>query len=411
MELKIAEKQVDKRNNLAFALCMLSYLIGGTVATLMSAYLPVAIPELLQEAVSEQELGEIGAYLNSSFIYGWMVGGMCVGYISDKIGRVKALSFSVGLYGLFTLLVVFVPNWQILLAYRFLAGMGVGGVLLISTVYIAEIWKEESRPVALGILAVAFPIGIVLTGGLNVVFSYWKQAFWLGVLPLFLSVLVFTLLPESERWKKSKSTNQQKRSSDFSPQIRQNLFIGTLIFGSVLVALWAIFSWIPTWIQSLLAGVSDGQKERGLTMMLLGLGGIIGGIFSGFLIKKLGIRITLMLTFSGCILACCLLFLTNTSFSPIIYPELALLSLFFGISQGSLSSYIPSLFPTTIRATATGFCFNIGRFFTATGIFFVGTLVSLFGGFGNTLSVFSLAFIFALLGTFLSKDTQGKMVE
>ncbi|SFE94147.1 MFS transporter [Thermoflexibacter ruber] len=411
MKLKIAENQTNKCNNLAFALCMLSYLIGGTVATLMSAYLPVAIPELLQKVVSEQELGEIGAYLNSSFIYGWMVGGMCMGFLSDKIGRVKALSFSVGLYGLFTLLVVFVPHWQVLLAYRFLAGMGVGGVLLISTVYIAEIWKEDSRPVALGILAVAFPIGIVLTGGLNVVFSYWKQAFWLGVLPLILSILVFALLPESERWKKSKSTKQQTRSSDFSPEIRQNLFLGTLIFGSVLVALWAIFSWIPTWIQNLLAGVSDGQKERGLTMMLLGMGGIVGGVFSGFLIKKLGIRTTLILTFLGCILACCLLFLTNTSFSSIIYLELALLSLFFGISQGSLSSYIPSLFPTIIRATATGFCFNIGRFFTATGVFFVGTLVSLFGGFGNTLSAFSLAFIFALLGTFLSKDTQGRMVE
>lgn len=399
--MKITE--LNKTNpTFAFTVCMLCYLLGGTVSTLMSVYLPVAIPELLQRNVSEQELGDIGAYLSSSSIFGWMLGGLILGVVSDKIGRIKTLALATGLYGFFTLMVVFVSDWHVLLVYRFLAGMGVGGVLLVSTVYISEIWKESNRPVMLGVLAVAFPIGIVLTGGLNVLFSYWKDAFWLGVLPLILAIITLVFLPESEKWKQMQNADNQVFKKLFSAENSRNLIFGSIIFGSVLVGLWGVFSWLPTWVQSLLGDTSDGQTERGLTMVLLGVGGVIGGSFSGFLIQKLGSIKTLILTFAGCILACGILFLTNTKFSPIIYAEMAFLTLFLGISQGALSSYIPALFPTDIRATATGFCFNIARFFTASAVFFVGSLVTFFGGFSNALLSFSVFFVFAIIATYYS---------
>lgn len=405
MEIAIPDTQVQSRTNVAFAVCMLCYLLGGTVATLMSVNLPVAIPELVGKTPSVDELGQIGAYLNASFIFGWMFGGLTLGVISDKIGRVKTLAFSAGLYGVFTLMTVFVANWESLLIYRFFTGFGVGGVLLISTVYISEIWNARTRPVALGVLAVSFPIGIVLTGGLNVLFGNWRQSFWLGIITILLAFIIM-LLPESSIWQSEGLSKKQEKESIFSAENGKKLLIGSLVFGSVLIGLWAIFSWLPTWVQGLLANTSsDGQKERGLTMMLLGIGGIVGGMLSGFLIKKLGSRTTMMLTFSGCFLACLLLFTTNSSFTPIIYLETALLSLFFGISQGSLSSYIPALFSTSIRATATGFCFNIGRFFTATAVFFVGSLVSVFGGIGNALLSFSITFLIALAVVYFTEKT------
>lgn len=119
----------------------------------------------------------------------------------------------------------------------------------------------------------------------------------------------------------------------------------------------------------------------------------------------------MILTFAGMVLACGLLFLTNTRFSPIIYAELVLLSLFLGISQGALSGYIPALFPTAIRATATGFCFNICRFFTATAVFFVASLVQLLGGFSNALLSFALAFVVAMIAAFYSPETERKITE
>ena len=90
------------------------------------------------------------------------------------------------------------------------------------------------------------------------------------------------------------------------------------------------------------------------------------------------------------------LFKTNASFATIIYTEIALLALSFGASQGILSASIPQLFPVSIRATATGFSFNIGRLFTATAVLFVGVLVTTLGGYSNSLFAFSLVFIIGL---------------
>lgn len=396
---------------LAFILCTISYAFGGTVSTLMSVYLPVAIPELLNEKVSEARLGEVGAYISATSLYGWMIGGILFGVISDKIGRKKVLVIVTALYGLATLLTVFVPNWYTLMVYRFFSGMGVGGVLLVTTVYISEIWIEKTRPIMVGILAVAFPLGIVASGGLSKLFSDWRNAFWIGLIPIAAAILIGLLLPESPKWKNLKNTAKTSSGDLFNEAYRPNLIKGSFIFGAVLIGLWGIFSWLPTWVQTLLPAGETGQQERSITMMLLGMGGIAGGILSGFLIKALGNRKTLMLTFIGLIGACCLLFLTNKSFSPIIYAETALLTLCFGISQGSLSSYIPELFPTIVRATATGFCFNVGRFFTATAVFFVGALVTAFGGFGNALLAFSATFIIAFGMAYFSKDKEANLIN
>ncbi len=112
----------------------------------------------------------------------------------------------------------------------------------------------------------------------------------------------------------------------------------------------------------------------------------------------------MLLCFTGCIVMSFLLFGLNSSFSPVIYPELALLSLFFGISQGLLSIYIPQLFPYHIRGTYTGICFNVGRIFTTMAIFFVGVLVTTFGGYGNTLLIFAGIFLFGFAAIYLTKD-------
>lgn len=381
---------------LGFILCMLSYLLGGCIATMMSSYLPVALPDLLNRYLNEQKLSEYGSYVSAIFLYGWMCGGLIMGFVSDKIGRIPSLTFVTALCGLGTVFIVFVDNWYVLLALRFISGIGVGGILLLTTVYISEIWPVSNRPVILGILAVSFPLGIVLSGGLTLAFSSWHQAFWIGLAPIALAFLIFFFLPESPEWQKVQGKNIITTSTK-SLEYTQNLWMGVLIFGAVLIGLWGIFSWLPTWVQGLLTDGQKGQRERGIIMMLLGLGGIIGGVLSGFLIKSLGFKKTLLGTFLGCSGLCLLLFLTNHTFNVMVYVETAFLSLFFGISQGALSSFIPALFPTEVRGFASGLCFNIGRFFTATAVFFIGSLVAVLGGLGQSLLIFSFAFVLAFI--------------
>lgn len=169
----------------------------------------------------------------------------------------------------------------------------------------------------------------------------------------------------------------------------------------MLIGLWAIFSWLPTWIQSLIT-TGDAQKERGLSMMMLGMGGLTGGFLSGWLINAIGVKKSMLLCFSVCAVMSLILFKTNAVFSSIIYVEIIILALFFGASQGVLSVYIPDLFPVDIRGTATGFCFNTGRVLTAIAVLFVGVLVTELGGYGNSLFIFSLVFLAGLVVTFFA---------
>ncbi len=385
----------------SFLVCLLCNIGAGLVSTLMSAYLPPAVLELTGRA-NAADLSTISAYIQSLYIAGWAAGGFFWGFISDKIGRVKALALSVGLFGLFTFAISFAPSWEYVVLLRLLSGLAVGGILVITPTLLFEIWPASTRAVVIGIDSIGFPVGIFSSGLVTVLVTNWRDAFLAGLLPLALGIVALLILKESDRWKHS-ATNAGNEPA--THRDRTNLIKGSIIFGSMLIGLWGMFSWIPTWVQSLLE-TSDGQNERGIAMMLLGIGGLAGGFISGWVSKALGVRRAMMLCFGGCVVISMLLFGLNRTFSNVIYVELALLSFFFGISQGLLSIYIPQLFPVRIRGTFTGICFNIGRIVTAVAIFFVGVLVTFFGGYGNTLLAFTGIFVIGFLTMVLSKNTK-----
>jgi len=133
------------------------------------------------------------------------------------------------------------------------------------------------------------------------------------------------------------------------------------------------------------------------------MGGLAGGFFSGWMMKIMGLRISLITCFAVCTLVSFILFKTNASFSNAIFIEIAVLALFFGASQGILSIYIPELFTTNVRSSATGICFNAGRLLTGTAVLFVGVLVTTFGGYANTLFVFSFVFVIGFVAVLLFK--------
>lgn len=391
----------------AFVICFFSNIFAGLISTLMSVYLPVVVNDL-SGAVEIGELGRISAIIQALYVAGWTIGGLSWGYIGDRIGRTRAIALSVGAFGLFTLMISFAISWEWVVAFRLLSGFSVGGIMVLTPTLLSEIWPARSRSVILGIDSIGFPIGIFSSGLVNYMVDDWRGAFFVGVPPLIISLIAFAALKESDNWKNARTAVIKNQAVDRSDN-RDNLIKGTIIFGSMLIGLWGMFSWIPTWVQSLLT--TDGQSERGLTMMLLGAGGLLGGFISGWVSNALGVRRAMLLCFSGVLLMSFLLFALNQTFSPVIYAELAILSLFFGISQGLLSIYIPQLFPYHIRGTYTGICFNIGRIFTTAAIFFVGILVVTFGGYGNTLLAFASIFVFGFAAVYMTKDNTKKSEE
>ncbi|MBT1703316.1 MFS transporter [Chryseosolibacter indicus] len=384
---------------ISFFICFLCNMSAGLISTLMSVYLPPVVKDLTGKT-NQEELSTISAYIQSLYIAGWAAGGFFWGFISDKIGRVKVLSISVCLLGIFTWVISIVPSWEYVVLLRLLSGLAVGGILVITPTLLSEIWPPASRAVIIGIDSIGFPVGIFSSGLVTVLLSNWRSAFTIGLLPLMLAILAILTLKESEYWKNSTRIERAEKTSSVD---KSNLVKGSIIFGSMLIGLWGMFSWIPTWVQSLL-GTSDGQNERGVAMMLLGAGGLCGGFASGWVSNVLGVRRAMMLCFGGCITLAILLFGLNKSFANIIYIELTFFSFFFGISQGLLSIYIPQLFPVHIRGTFTGICFNIGRIVTSVAIFFVGVMVSFFNGYSNTLLAFAAIFIIGFITILFSKD-------
>ena len=388
-----------------FIICFISTALGGSVSTLMSAYLPAVLKDL-KGALPADELNSISGFINSIFIFGWALGGFTWGIISDRVGRKNALLMAIASYGIFTLLTGLAPDWWEIVFCRFMSGFGVGGVMVVSFTLISEVWPQKSRAVYTGILSISFPIGIFSAGLLNYFVTSWRQGFFIGAIPVLLALLGYWAINESEVWLEHKASGARLSASNklSSPSNRKALVIGSLIFGTMLVGLWAIFSWMPTWIQSLVSG--DSHKQGGLSMMFLGMGGLLGGFISGWVVNIIGLRRSLIASFAVCAVVSFVLFKTNASFTNIIYAEIALLALFFGISQGVLSIYIPLLFKTGVKASATGFCFNAGRIFTAAAVLFVGVLVTTLGGYGNALFIFSLVFVLGLLIVLFAKNIQ-----
>ncbi len=387
-----------------FLVCFISTLFGGVSSMLMSVYLPVVARDLLGTA-GEEKLNAVGAAINALFILGWMFGGMTWGFIGDRAGRARSVVLSTATYALFTLMTAWSPSWMLVSISRFMAGFGIGGVLVTTTILVTEYYPAKKRAVALGMLSVAIPLGFFVAGAVNNLVSDWHKAFLLGVVPLVLSLVALFTLSEPAEWKKAGMRlqyEQRDRSSLFDSVYRRDLFDGSLIFGSMLIGLWAIFSWAPTWAQGL-AVPSGAQQSRGLTLMILALGGLGGSFFSGWIVNAIGLKRTMMLCFSVCFLLSFTIFRLSVSLKMPVYIELAILAFFFGISQGALALYIPLLFPTEVKAAATGFCFNVGRLFTGTVVFFIGALVFWLGGYGHAIFIFSFVFLIGLAATWRTR--------
>ena len=400
-----AEIKQTKSANLVllFIICFAGNMFGGVISTLMSVYLPVVVKEL-QGNQSESQLNDISAYINSVFIFGWAAGGFLWGFIGDRIGRKTSLLLTIVCFSVFTICTGVMHSWWGIVLCRVMSGFGMGGLLVLSFTLISEVWPEKSRAVFTGFLSISIPIGIFSAGLINYLVTSWRQGFMVGIIPLVIAIAGFWLINESELWLNEHDDLQKPANHLFHPKNIRAIVTGSVIFGTMLIGLWAIFSWMPTWIQSLIT--TDAHKERGLSMMFLGMGGLTGGFFSGWLVNLVGLRRSLIMSFAVCAVLSFILFKTNSSFSSIIYVEIAILALFFGASQGILSLYIPLLFPTAIRASATGFCFNIGRLFTGAAVLMVGVVVTTLGGYGNSLFIFSIVFIIGLLAVLLIKNIQ-----
>lgn len=418
---------IGKYHLMVFLGCWMGGIFDGMDSTLMSVVMPTAIGELLHSA-DKAVIGPVAAYVTSVFLIGWMLGGVIFGIIGDKLGRVRSMVFSILLYAIFTGLAGLTHDWHQLALCRFLTGLGIGGELVSISTFLAEVWPNKSRALAIGVLITSYQAGVFIAGSINTFFHDWRAAFWMGALPALLVIFLRLAMKESDRWMEAKEKQLHSAGSGshaqelFKKHNAKSLIVGGLIFGGLLVGYWASLAWIPLWIQDLLHNTGTGN-ERGIATMYQGIGAMIGCSLAGVFCNWIGRRNSIIWSSLGCFSASALLFLSNTAFSTAIYWESSLLGFFIGLIQAVMYIYLPELFPTLVRASGTGFCLNVGRFVTAIAVFYVGDLLKLvtshnlaqtwlgnplLSTYGVAAFLFSIAYLVSVVAAVFGDETRNR---
>jgi MFS family permease len=349
----------------------------------MHLYTLVAAPFVAQligaSSTTDSRVGRYGSIIQGAFLFGWALGGGFFGRIGDRLGRARALSLTVLTYAAFTGLSVFAHEWWHLMIFRFLAALGIGGEWAVGASLLSETWPRKWRPWIAAVLQTGVNVGILVAGLANVLLAAAppRYLFLVGVLPALLVFWIRKAVPEPAEW-----CHAKQNAPAIEPGIRdlfcgnvRRITVGVILVCAVsLTAHWAFMFWHQQHLRNLpdVLNLPAAEKNKlaSFAMYLVIGSSIAGNFFAGWLARYFGYRSTIALTFL-------LYFSAMLGAYYIPRDHQALLCWFplIGFCQGAFAlftMYLPPLFPTLLRTTGAGFCYNIGRTVAALGTVFFG---------------------------------------
>ena len=332
-------------------------------------------------------------------------GGVLFGVLADRIGRARALTLAILIYSGFTGLTATATGVAMLLVWRTLVGMGMGGVWSAGSVLVAESWPAEHRGKAAGLMQSGWAIGYILAALLAAAVMPrwgWRPLFVLGVAPALLAVWVLNRVEEPRR------APSPARPFALSPALWRTAAIASSVTSCVLFAYWGLFTWIPSYLSSPVARGGAGMSVMQSTgwIVPMQIGSFFGYTLFGFLADRFGRR-PVFLTF---VLAAAVLVPIYGQWGR---HQAALMLMgpligFFGHGYFSVfGAMLAELFPAAIRATAQGLCYNVGRAASALAPFTIGALADRFG-IGSALAFTSVFFAAGGALIFLLPETRGE---
>ena len=367
--------QVDRRAWHALFAAQLGWMLDA-MDFLMFTF--AVIPIAKEFGLSKPTMGA----LTSVALIASAIGGIAFGRIADRIGRVRALSFSILLYSAATAgMATSHALWQ-LIAWRVAVGLGMGGEWSCGSVLVAESWPAEHRGKAMGLMQSGWAIGALFAAALSatVLGRYgWRALFLIGALPAILAFFVRRNVAEPEVWQQ-RSREPSSWFEMFGPQFVRRTLIATLLASSVLVAFWGVTSWLPAFLGS---PVGEGGAGLSVTksagwLIALQAGAFFGYVSFGWIADRIGRRPAFtFFMIAATILVPLFAFKARTPATLLILGPLLG---FFAHGYFSLfGAMLAELFPTRIRASAQGFCYNAGRLVSAAAPFAIGAAAQTYG--------------------------------
>jgi MFS family permease len=415
-------RQLSGYQWLVLFVAWLGWVFDSMDATIYALVLAPALRELLGSRGSPENIGWYGGLIFAVFVVGWALGGITFGIAADYLGRARTLVITILIYAVFTALAGFSHSWWELAVYRFLTALGIGGEWAAGATLVAEVWPESLRVKGAGLLQSAWGAGYFLAAAIYSSLSAqsWRIMFFVGLLPALVALLVRLKVREPERWVEARRGAQASASRRltltelFTPGIRRDTLAGTGLAFVAVFGLWGATNWTPTLIRELLAprGLDEASTIRlvSYAIMSLNAGAIVGYLVFAPLADWLGRRGAFLVMLVGSAAALPAAFLLPSAYSTaiVLLPVLGFFS--NGIFSG-FPIYLPEIFPTRIRATGAGFCFNAGRVLAAAGPFLTGILVARFGTFARAASSIALIYLLGTVVLLFARETKGKVIE
>jgi len=365
-----------------------------------------ALADLLGVSPSDPKVLTYGGYATTIFIIGWATGGLIFGWMGDRLGRARTMVLTILLYSIFTGLSAFSVGWLDFAFYRFLTGMGVGGEFAAGVSLVAEVMPNRARPYALGLLQALSAVGNMMAAGIFYLifgfaneetgvagFSAWRAVFLVGILPAILALLIRRRLKEPESWVKARQAEKDLKASGAKPdefhkqmgdigemfgdpRWRFHTVIGVLLAMSGVMGLWGIGFWTPELVRSFVP-VEDQQYYVSMTSLLQNFGAFFGIYGFGLMAGMVGRRPAFLLSFLAGLASIVMVFGFMQESSQIwwMIPILGFSTLMI---FGGFAIYFPELYPTRLRSTGVGFCYNVARYLAAFAPLILGWLHGLF---------------------------------
>lgn len=364
---------------------LFNYVAPNCVPTLLG--LPIGSPQAKQATLYWTGL------LTSVLLIGWAVGGVVFGLVCDRIGRRRTLLITMLLYAVGTAACALAPNIWWLLCFRVVASLGIGGEWAAGAAMVAETMPEEKRVEAGALLYTAAPMGLFLATFVNLQVAgnwmvdapevSWRYVFLFGLLPAAAAFLVRLFVKEPERWRNLGERAEVRIGELFTPAMRPYTLSGFTMALTALLTWWSCNAFIPVVSGGLAqtaaeAAGLDGTRTlamveqwKTLATSWFNLGGLIGTLLTIPAAKLLGRRAMFALYWVASAAAIFATFGLDLAPQVRLYLYFAIGLTVFGVF-GSFTYYLPELFPTRLRGTGAGFCYNVGRVVAATGPFLVG---------------------------------------
>lgn len=342
------------------------------------------LPELLRLAQPTLPPAEIGALVRAwgermlgVFLIGGTLGGWLFSSLADRIGRKPVMALTILFYSLFSGLTAFADQiWQVA-ALRFLVAMGVGGEWAVGAALVAEVFPAAARERASGIFHATSVMGLWLAAAVGLwVGSSWRTAFLIGLVPALLVLWVRRGIEEPTAWREARASKSGRLGS-FRELLGDARWRGRAIGGALLAmaglaTFWGVVVAGQNLAEDLLRRLGAPESEiAARAKVAYGFvqttGAGLGMLAFGPLSARFGRRATFAWMHGLAIvttLAVCWLPRIAGSY----WLLLALMPLFGFFAQGihaGYAVYFPELFPTHLRATGAGFCFNTGRILAA----------------------------------------------